>query len=303
MDAAPRWDRTDSFGLVALAYVVALAAAVGAGAVTPLDHGLGLVLVADVVATVAVFAFSIRLGNGSVYDPYWSVAPPVIALYWLGVATHATWARQALVVPLVVLWAMRLTWNWARGWAGLAQEDWRYTMLYERAPLPRWAISLLGIHLFPTLQVWLGCLALAPALGWGDRPLGPLDAVAVLVTGGAILLETIADEQMRAFARTKAPGDLMARGLWARSRHPNYLGEIGFWTGLALFGLAADPWWWWSLAGPIAMIAMFVGASIPMLDARSIARRPGYADYMRRVPALLPRTRVESDTAPLTPPR
>jgi steroid 5-alpha reductase family enzyme len=194
-----------------------------------------------------------------------------------------------LVVALVVAWAVRLTWNWARGWPGLHHEDWRYGLLYERAPLPPWLTSLLGIHLFPTVQVWLGCLAFAPALGWGARPLGLLDALAVFVTGGAILLETVADEQMRAFARTKQPGDVMTRGLWARSRHPNYLGEIGFWTGLALFGLAADPSWWWSLLGPVAMIVMFVTASIPMLDTRSIERRPGYADHMRRVPALLPR--------------
>lgn len=279
----------DSFGLVALAYVVALAAAVATGAVAWCGSGLGLVLAADVVATLVVFAFSIGVRNGSVYDPYWSVVPPVIAIYWLGQATDAVFARQWLVVVLVVAWAVRLTWNWARGWPGLHHEDWRYVDLYERAPLPPWATSLLGIHLFPTIQVWLGCLALAPALAWGGRPLGLLDAIATLVTGAAILLETVADEQMRAFARTKQPGEIMTGGLWAHSRHPNYLGEIGFWVGLALFGLAAAPSWWWSLVGPIAMIVMFVTASIPMLDTRSIERRPGYAEYMRRVPALLPR--------------
>jgi steroid 5-alpha reductase family enzyme len=289
MDVAPRRDRIDSFGLVTLAYLAALAAAVVTGILAPLGHGLGLVLLADVVATLVVFAFSIRLRNGSVYDPYWSVVPPVIALYLVGVATDAVLWRQMLVVPLMFAWAVRLTWNWARGWPGLHHEDWRYTLLYERAPLPPWLTSLLGIHLFPTVQVWLGCLALAPALAWGGRSLGLLDVLALAVTGGAVLLETVADEQMRAFARTKQPGAIMTRGLWARSRHPNYLGEIGFWTGLALFGLAADPSWWWSLLGPVAMLVMFVTASIPMLDGRSIERRPGYADYMQRVPALLPR--------------
>jgi steroid 5-alpha reductase family enzyme len=291
MNATPRRDRIDSFGLVMLAYLVALVAALVTGTVAPLGHGLGLILLADVVATLVVFAFSIRLRNGSVYDPYWSVVPPAIALYWLVVATDAVPARQLLVTTLVFAWGIRLTWNWARGWPGLHHEDWRYVDLYEKAPLPPWATSLLGIHLFPTVQVWLGCLALAPALGWGERPLGLLDAIAVLVTGGAILLETVADEQMRAFARTKAPGEIMAQGLWAHSRHPNYLGELGFWAGLALFGLAAAPTWWWSLLGPVAMLVMFLTASIPMLDTRSIERRPGYAEHMRRIPALLPWSR------------
>ena len=115
-------------------------------------------------------------------------------------------------------------------------------------------------------------------------------AIAALgVAAGAIALETIADEQLRAFNRSKAPGDICTRGVWAWLRHPNYLGEIGFWWGLWLFGLAAAPGWWWTVIGPLAITVMFVLASIPMLDRRSLARRPGYADVMKNVSALVPR--------------
>jgi steroid 5-alpha reductase family enzyme len=150
-------------------------------------------------------------------------------------------------------------------------------MLYRETPAPKWAISLFGIHLFPTVQVFLGCLALVPALAYGGDGLGLLDAIALVVTGGAILLETVADAQMRAFARTKQPGDIMTDGLWAWCRHPNYLGELGFWWGLWLFAIAAADGWWWTVIGPLAMTAMFQWASIPMLDRRSTERRPGYA--------------------------
>jgi steroid 5-alpha reductase family enzyme len=109
------------------------------------------------------------------------------------------------------------------------------------------------------------------------------------VTGGAIALETIADEQLRAFNRTKQPGEICARGLWAWLRHPNYLGEILFWWGLWLFGVAAAPSWYWSVIGPLAITAMFLFASIPMLDRRNLERRPGYAEVMKSVPALVPR--------------
>ena len=63
---------------------------------------------------------------------------------------------------------------------------------------------------------------------------------------------------------------------------------VGAWLGLYLFGLAADPGWWWTGVGFVAMLAMFVFASIPMLDDRSLERRPGYAGHMERVPALVP---------------
>jgi steroid 5-alpha reductase family enzyme len=58
---------------------------------------------------------------------------------------------------------------------------------------------------------------------------------------------------------------------------------------LFLFALAADLAWWWTVVGPLAMTAMFVFASIPMLDRRSTERRPEFAAYAARTPALVPR--------------
>ena len=90
---------------------------------------------------------------------------------------------------------------------------------------------------------------------------------------------------MYRFARTKQPGQVMDQGLWGWSRHPNYLGEIGFWLSLGLFGLAASPSdWWWVFVGAMAMVALFLGASIPMMEERSLERRPTYQDVIDRVP-------------------
>jgi steroid 5-alpha reductase family enzyme len=119
---------------------------------------------------------------------------------------------------------------------------------------------------------------------------GWLDIVAVVVGLGSVALSFTADLQMYRFARTKQPGEVMERGLWGWSRHPNYLGEIGFWFSLALFGLATSPSdWWWIFVGAIAMVALFLGASIPMMEQRSLERRPRYQDVIDRVPMLLPR--------------
>jgi steroid 5-alpha reductase family enzyme len=280
------WSRVDSFGWVGFGYVVAVAAWLWclAGATAP----LAALFVAFVVSMLVIYAFSIAFDNGSFFDAYWSVIPPLVALHWIGHAADAVTMRQIVVVVLVFAWGIRLTWNWARGWTGLEHEDWRYIDLYQRSPLPKAVTSLVGIHFFPMLQVFLGCLALMPALAYGARPFGAIDAVAVIVTAGAILVETVADEQMRAFARTKQSGDIMQSGLWAYSRHPNYFGELGFWWGLFLFALAADPGSWWTGVGALAMSLMFHFASVPMLDQRSLERRPAYAEHMRRVNAVIP---------------
>lgn len=284
----PPVPRLESLARVVLAYVVALAVALWMIPLLGAWPPVWIVVAADVVATVVVFLFSMRWDNGSVYDPYWSVVPPLIALFWIGAAEEAVPLRQLVVTVLVFAWGIRLTFNWVRGWPGLHHEDWRYVDLYVQAPLPKWATSLFGIHLFPTVIVLLGCLPMIPALASGRAVWGLLDSIALVVTAGAILIETVADEQLRRFARKRQPGDIMNEGLWARSRHPNYFGEMSFWCGLFLFGFAANPSYWWTIIGPISMVALFQLASIPMLDQRSLQRRPGYEEHMRRVRAVIP---------------
>jgi steroid 5-alpha reductase family enzyme len=281
--------RAASFGVVVAAYAVALAVAVVVGVVMGDDRPLLTVLVADVAATLVIFVSSRVVNNSSMYDAYWSVAPPVIVVYLAVVAEPGVdGLRQALVIALVWAWAVRLTFNWARGWPGLGHEDWRYVAARDNGR-PYWPQSFAGFHLFPTIQVYLGCLALYPAVSVGTNGFGVLDVVAVVVTAGAVVVETVADEQLRAFNRTKAPGDICTRGMWAWTRHPNYLGELSFWWGLWLFGLSADPTWWWTVIGPVAMTAMFVFASIPMIDRRGLERRPGYEEHMGATSMLLPR--------------
>ena len=67
-----------------------------------------------------------------------------------------------------------------------------------------------------------------------------------------------------------------------------YFGELTFWWGLYLFGLAADPGYVWTIVGPMMMTGMFVGVSIPWMDRRSCERRPEYAEHMKRVSGLVP---------------
>lgn len=282
--------RARSFLIIAAAYVAALVVAgLVVGWIGPEGHPLRAVAAADLAATIVVFAVSLLTDNSSVYDPYWSVAPIAIA-GWLAarpVASGAPIARQALVIGLVTLWGIRLTYNWARGFSGLAHEDWRYIDIRAKTGRVYWPVSLLGIHVMPTIMVYLGCFALYPALT-SSRPLGLLDALAAGITLGAVIVELVADEQLRAFRGERRGGEILARGLWAFSRHPNYFGEVSFWWGLFVFALAADPGAWWAGAGAAAITLLFVFVSIPLLDRRSVARRPAYADHMKRVSALVP---------------
>lgn len=283
--------KTRALGLIAWAYAVCIAVGAAVLVLWKLPAPWNA-FAADVAATLAIFAFSRRYRNSSFYDAYWSVIPPLLAGYWyfFNEAAGVNMTRVLLVVGLVCLWAIRLTANWATYWGGLHHEDWRYALVRERAGKSAaiW-VDLFGIHLFPTLQVFLGCLPVYAVMTLGQAPLGWLDVLAVVVTFGAILIETIADLQLHAFIAKRREGEFIRSGLWSWSRHPNYFGELGFWWGLMLFGLACAPQqWWWIAPGAVAMSAMFWFASIPLMDRRSVERRPAYAEYMREVPALVP---------------
>jgi steroid 5-alpha reductase family enzyme len=278
-----------SLALVTLAYVVAVAVAAG-WLVWGVHTGrLWLdTLIADVLATLVVFVFSRAFGNSSFYDAYWSVVPPVMLFYWWsqsGVHQLRCW----LISLVVVLWAIRLTANWLYSFPGLHHEDWRYPMFRERAGRWEFIVDLATIHLIPTLIVFAGMLPAYVAVTRPGADIGWLTALATVVGLAAVALELAADVQMHRFVATKAAGEAMDRGLWAWSRHPNYFGEFSFWVSLALFGIAAAPAdaWWLSL-GALGMLGMFLGGSIPMMETRSLERRPGYQAVIDRVSRFVP---------------
>jgi steroid 5-alpha reductase family enzyme len=279
-------DRRLSFSALLLAYLVAGAAAVTIAAIArcfaPGLHPVIVAGAADLLATIVVFAFSVGFDNSSIYDPYWSIAPVPIALFWtLASGGAGTRPRQAAVLILLTAWALRLTANCLARWRGLGHEDWRYAG-YRRLGAGYWPVSFLGFHLVPTVLVFLGCLPLWPALAAGGRAPGILDLAAAFVTAGAIGIEAVADVQLRRFlARPRSGRRLFEEGLWKLLRHPNYLGEVLFWWGLWLFGLAADPSWWWTIAGPSAITLMFLLVSVPMMN-RHLRGRRTYESPRRR---------------------
>jgi steroid 5-alpha reductase family enzyme len=281
--------RREGLAAVVLAYTAALALALVAGWALLGRHPILVAAVADAVGTLVVFGFSVRHGNSSVYDPYWSVAPIPIAAYWASLSPGGPGLRASLVLLLVTAWGLRLTANWVARWHGLGDEDFRYVEIRARTGRLYWPASLVSIHLMPTAWVFLGLLPTWPVLSSAGRAPGLLDAAAALVTGGAIAVEAVADLQLRRFVRTRRePGAVLDAGLWRWSRHPNYFGEVAFWWGLWLFGLAADPAWAWTVVGPASITLLFACVSVPWMDRRMLSRHPEWAEQMKATSALVP---------------
>ena len=257
-----------AFALYTLVYILALIVAVIVGYAARNLNPVFIVLIADIAATLVVYGMGRLFHNASLYDAYWSVAPLVITIFWVfGSFLHrAVMIRQVIVSVFVFIWGFRLTWNWAHQWQGIKHEDWRYRDLREKNPLWFWLIELVGIEVMPTVIVFLACLPLYPVLVAGTGHFAVLDLIAFVITAVAIAIETTADRQLWQFTRQKTrSGEIMTKGLWAYSRHPNYFGEITFWWGIYLFGLAANAAYWWTIIGPLSITLLFALVSVPLM--------------------------------------
>lgn len=276
--------------LVKVVYIIAGIAGYASTLLVPDWDLLWRSALADVVATVVVFLFSHFTGNASLYDPYWSVIPMWLAVWWmieLGVSGLDIY--DWLILAMVFFWGIRLTLNWWTGWTGMDHQDWRYTDLKKKTGALYPLVNFSGIHLFPTVLVFLSCIPMYEIIEHqGEMHGQPWMAVlCILITFGAVVIEAVADYQRR--VRYNHDGsEVYKSGVWSWSRHPNYFGEITFWVGLFLYAHLVEWAPVWMGAGALAMILLFVFISIPMMEERQLANKPSYQEYQKRVSSLVP---------------
>lgn len=282
-----QFGKTASVLIQIVAYMLAVFVAILIWNVAAHLNDLWRLALADLLATVFVFICSVIFNNSSMYDPYWSLKPAVIATGY-ALFFGLTETPALLLFVLMMLYNLRLTTNFLRDWPGLKHEDWRYQNFRKQFPRAYWLVSFSGIHLFPTVIVYLACIPLYFGMKESFE-LNLIGWLGIAVTFAAIVIAFVADEQMRSFRNNPAnKGKNMNEGLWKHSRHPNYFGEMLTWWGIYLVALNAGLDLWWTGIGALAITIMFVFASIPMMDKRSLENRPGFAEHMKRTRAILP---------------
>lgn len=275
-------NRVLSYIIITIVYILATVAAIFTYNALDFEWWLRL-LIADVVATVVTFVFSVIFSNASVYDPYWSVQPIVI-LTALALGRTLTPMRLMLLLA-VYLWGIRLTVNWAYTFTALSHQDWRYTMLKKKTGVFYPIINFVGIHMVPTLVVWGCVLPAAYAFVYDVEPTRA-SVLFILLSIAAAFMQGVADLQMHKFRKNRNT-TFIRSGLWKHSRHPNYLGEILMWWGVALAVLCADSSAAILCLGATANTMLFFFVSIPLADGRQSAK-PGFDEYKNETRMLLP---------------
>ena len=242
------------------------------------------ILIWHVSATLIIFLFSNVHKNSSIYDPFWHVAPIPIVFYIAKQSSLPT-LELNLVLGAFLFWALRLTYNWYLNWNNLDHEDFRYIDLKNNNKFMAFINDLFGIHLIPTIIVNVSLYPIYVALT--SESLNELIYLGFILIIIAVVIQYISDDQMRKFRKDESNlGKTMKYGLWKYSRHPNYLGEVSFWFGIYIFALASGTSSLWLLTCPIVMLGLFIFISCPMMDNRSLMRRPDYKEYMDKTPQL-----------------
>ena len=195
---------------------------------------------------------------------------------------------RVTLAAMVVVWAVRLgSFLFVRVRRDGSDGRFDKIKVHPLAFLATWTLQALWVSM--TAAAALAAITVADGLGGVWAMLG----VIVWLIGFAI--EVVADTQKRRFRADPAnAGRFISTGLWSRSRHPNYFGEILLWSGVALMAVPTlSGWRWVVLISPVFVWLLLTRVSgVPLLEARAAARfgdDPAYGAYVKHTPVLVPR--------------
>ncbi|MBC9813072.1 DUF1295 domain-containing protein [Crocinitomicaceae bacterium CZZ-1] len=263
----------------------------------------------SVAAGMIIYCFVVGeiTNNNSQIDKLWSVIPIV---YTWGMTYLGGWnERMILMSILVTIWGARLTFNFARKggykwpiWAG--EEDYRWDILRKKPGFSNrfvWMLfNLFFISAYQGTLIFLFTLPILTSLSENAVPLYWADYLLAIVFIGFVVIEFIADQQQHIFQTEKRKRiehnlpmeeygkGFISTGLWAYSRHPNYLSEQSIWVVFYLFSVTATGEWInWSVAGCVLLIILFKGSS-DFSEGISAGKYPEYNNYIANVPRFIP---------------
>lgn len=239
-------------------------------------------LSANLVMASLLWLLATRQRDVSLVDLLWPLF--FVAAAWLWFEPAATGRVPWAVVTLVTLWGARLHVHLALRNLGHG-EDRRYREIRRNHNPGFWWKSYFLIFFLQAFLAWIASLAIYGALQ--GLTLTPLAGAGLILAVAGLVFESVADWQLSRFrADAENRGQVMDRGLWRLSRHPNYFGECCFWWGIYLVAL---PHAWWTIVSPLLLTVLLLRVSgVSLLEKDIAERRPGYRDYVRRTPAFFP---------------
>ena len=253
---------------------------------------------AVMIGMVVLWQLSVWIRDVSFIDTVWAYGMVAVAWFsawqiWSGPGEGGPQPLGWLLLGLTTIWGMRLGTHLLLRWRRLGRDP-RYDRLLGNAlDRKRWGFATASLILVFLLQgplLWFVSLpAQVGILAQTDKGIGPLAWAGATLAIIGLAFETIGDLQLEAFrAQPANKGQVMDRGLWRYTRHPNYLGDACAWWGIWLVS-ASTGVGLWTIASPILLTWMLMRWSgAPLLEKGLKKSRPGYADYVARTSGFVP---------------
>ena len=246
--------------------------------------GLGIIL----TASTLVWMISVRLEDASIADICWGLG--FVLLAWLYCLLSPTLtSRSWLVASLTTLWAVRLSLHIFRRNHGQG-EDRRYQAMRASHGQAFWWRSLFTVFWLQGAILWFVAFpVLAAVRAAQPAALTAIDGLGCVMFAVGYSFEVVGDSQLRRFrADPSNRGQVLDRGLWRYTRHPNYFGDAALWWGLYAIA-AATPGGWLTVLGPALMTFLLMRVSgVTLLEQSLTTSKPGYRAYIARTPAFFP---------------
>ena len=197
--------------------------------------------------------------------------------------------RSLLLASLVIIWAIRLGTFLFRRIQKAGKDD-RFDELKPS--------FFRFLNVWTIQGLWVTFTAAAALVAITTSVRKELDVFALigfLVWAFGFAFEVIADSQKSRFSADPAnKGKFIQTGLWSRSRHPNYFGEIILWVGIAIIALPVlQGWQWAAMISPLFVTLLLTRVSgIPLLEKKADKKWGGqedYETYKKNTPVLIPR--------------
>ena len=273
--------------LILVGFLVALAGSQGGASIAGVPLFASLVGLAFLIQWL-VFIPAYLMQTEKFFDLTGSItyiSVTLIAVFF----SKAHDVRSILLAALVVIWAVRLG-GFLFGRIQKAGKDDRFDEIKPSF------IRFLNVWTIQGLWVTFTMAAALVAITTTTRK--ELDLFAIvgfLVWVFGFAIEVVADSQKSRFsANPDNKGKFIQTGLWSRSRHPNYFGEIVLWIGVAVIALPVlQGWQWVALISPIFVTLLLTRVSgVPLLEKKADKKWGGqedYESYKKRTPVLIPR--------------
>lgn len=234
-----------------------------------------------------MYLIALRKGDNSIVDIFWGLGFCILAV------NSFLWAedydiRKGVTLLLILVWGIRLSIflynrNKVKG------EDARYEEMRKNWGENANVYAFFQVFMLQGFFMFIISLPIIHIQNFSTHDFKITDLLGVILWSIGFYFEAVGDRQKFIFAKDPAnKGKFIQTGLWSKSRHPNYFGEILIWWGIFMLS-AGCARWYISIISPLVVTFLLTKVSgVPMLE-KKYDNDVDYQEYKKNVPALFPK--------------